>query len=170
MPPSVEELRRTGKTRPADNYPDNPPTPVAVPITNAANMESYNLGVQAAEVQFNPEQPEKFFTSDFVQQALSRMMARDRSSGFWRPLKTDSNGTLLATDVINVSTVAVAYDGNQNPIYVGWAFPGTAKSAPAWRIQKNTYDGNDNLTDSQWAQGSTDFKFVWNSRTTYTYS
>lgn len=65
-------------------------------------------------------------------------------------------------------TIAMEYSG-ENPIYIGKAQPGTAKSAALWQIQKLTYDGN-NVTDVQWADGDTDYDNVWNNRDSLSYS
>jgi len=64
----------------------------------------------------------------------------------------------------------IEYDVDNNAIYVGRAQPGTANSAASWQIYKMTYDGSNNMTALNWAQGSDNFEFVWNDRTTYTYS
>lgn len=62
------------------------------------------------------------------------------------------------------------YDSNDNPIYIGEALPGTAKSDSKWRIKKLTYDSNDNVTDIETASGTYLFNNAWNSRTGYEYS
>jgi YD repeat-containing protein len=67
-------------------------------------------------------------------------------------------------------TVALAYDANGNLQYVGWARPGTAKSAAEWRIIKLTYDASAKLTDVGYAGGLDTFVNVWDSRATYTYT
>lgn len=85
-----------------------------------------------------------------------------------RRIQVDGNGILQTTT--EEYTSAVEYDGSGNPIYTGFAAPGTAKSASLWKIRKITYDVNGNPTDIQWADGDTQFDKVWNSRATYTYS
>ena len=67
-------------------------------------------------------------------------------------------------------TTAIAYDASNNPIYVGEALEGTAKSAASWRIKKLTWDANGNCTDLQWADGNDNFDNIWDNRTTYSYS
>jgi hypothetical protein len=67
-------------------------------------------------------------------------------------------------------TLAIEYDASNNPVYVGEAGPGTAKAANGWRIKKITYDGSNNPTDVQWADGDTRFDNIWDDRATYTYS
>jgi hypothetical protein len=64
----------------------------------------------------------------------------------------------------------VQYDASQNPIYVGYANPGTAIDVAGWQIQKITYDVNNNPTDISYPSGSEGFTFKWSLRATYTYS
>jgi len=66
-------------------------------------------------------------------------------------------------------TTAIEYDDSGNPIYVGEAESGSGKSDEKWRIKKLIYSGS-NVTDIQWAEGSTSFKFAWDDRATYSYS
>jgi hypothetical protein len=55
------------------------------------------------------------------------------------------------------------------PVYVGWTGPGNGKGDTKWKIQKITYSGSA-VTDIQWANGSAEFAFEWDERTTYAYS
>lgn len=64
----------------------------------------------------------------------------------------------------------VEYDVSNNPIYVGEAQPGTAEDASGWRIKEITYDGRNNPTVINWAEGTRDFNKVWDDRHTYIYS
>lgn len=61
------------------------------------------------------------------------------------------------------------YDASNHVIYQGWAAPGQATSAGTWRIRKLTYSG-DNVTNMTFPSGSPSFAFVWDSRTSYTFS
>jgi hypothetical protein len=56
------------------------------------------------------------------------------------------------------------------PIYIGEALPGSSKASALWRIKKVTYDGNNFITDVQWADSTVDFVKVWNDRASYTYA
>ena len=60
------------------------------------------------------------------------------------------------------------------PVYEGWAAPGTAVTSAGWIIRKYTYDGNGAVTDIQYADagnGNADnFSLIWNSRASYTYT
>lgn len=56
------------------------------------------------------------------------------------------------------------------PIYIGWATPGVPTSASKWKIRKFTYDVNSQVLTIQHANADIGFKFIWDSRTTYTYS
>lgn len=67
-------------------------------------------------------------------------------------------------------TLKFDYDGSGNQIYIGWAQPGTVTSAIGWRIMKQTFNGSSQPTDIQWPSASTAFSFIWDSRTTYSYS
>ena len=55
-------------------------------------------------------------------------------------------------------------DSDPTNIYIGEANPGTSISSAHWRIYKVSSNG---LT---FASGSVDFSFIWNNRSTYTYS
>lgn len=65
---------------------------------------------------------------------------------------------------------AFEYDSNDNPIYIGYALPGTAKSEYKWLILKLTYDTNENVIDIEFASGTNLFNNSWDNRTNYTYS
>jgi len=68
----------------------------------------------------------------------------------------------------------IAYDASGNAIYQGWAQPGAATSAAAWRIVQNTYDGSNRYTSNGFPQISgtlsVAFSFVWDNRASYIYS
>ena len=53
--------------------------------------------------------------------------------------------------------------------YIGFATPGAAASSANWQIQKLTYDVNNKLTNKQFADKSSEFKFIWDNRAGYTY-
>ena len=53
--------------------------------------------------------------------------------------------------------------------YIGEAQTGQDTGSPVWRIKKLTYVGSE-VTQVDWASGEKVFKFVWDSRTDYTYS
>lgn len=56
------------------------------------------------------------------------------------------------------------------PLYLGWARPGSAVGDEAWLIKKFTYDASGFITDIQFAGGTNAFDKSWNSRGSYTYS
>lgn len=66
-------------------------------------------------------------------------------------------------------TEAIENNANGQPVYHGYAMPGTAKSAAGWRIKKITYDGNGFLTDVQWAGSVNTFSQVWDNRSSLSY-
>ena len=76
---------------------------------------------------------------------------------------TALGGTLM-------SVQAFENNANGQPVYIGYAEAGTAKTAPKWQIRKITYDANNFITDIQFASGTANFDKIWNSRDTYTYS
>ena len=55
------------------------------------------------------------------------------------------------------------------PVFVGWAEPGTPTSSAAWRIVFLTYVANQ-LTQLQWASGTMAYNFVWDNRASLVYS
>lgn len=63
----------------------------------------------------------------------------------------------------------IDYVSGTNPIYVGEAFPGSATSAPAWRIKKLTYDTNSNVTAVLYASGGS-YTAIWDNRVSLSYS
>lgn len=76
-------------------------------------------------------------------------------------------GQVSNADSLNLK---IDYDGNSNPIYIGIAAPGTLTSAAFWQIRKLTFDGNNNVTTIQYANGSPLFDQVWDDRTSITYA
>jgi hypothetical protein len=65
--------------------------------------------------------------------------------------------------------LAVDYDGGTDPVYIGFALPGTAKASAFWRIAKVSYAGG-LATDVQWADGNLNFDNVWDNRAALSYS
>ena len=64
---------------------------------------------------------------------------------------------------------AFDYDGSSNLIYIGFAALGSSKASAVWQIRKLTWSGS-NLTDVQYANGSTLFDAVWDNRASLNYS
>lgn len=82
-------------------------------------------------------------------------------------------------------TIRYDYDGSGNLIYIGYALSsnspaidpaapqqatniaatGPDPAAAVWAIKKNTFTGSQ-LTLSQWANGNTQMKNIWNNRAT----
>jgi hypothetical protein len=56
---------------------------------------------------------------------------------------------------------------NASSVYIGYAQPGTAKSAAAWRIKRVTDTGT--LVSIDWAGGTANFVNIWDDRSSYTY-
>jgi hypothetical protein len=83
-------------------------------------------------------------------------------------LKRDAQGNVIQESYIGDMKFRGDYTAGQI-IYKGMARPGTATSAAKWQIAKMTYSGTD-ITQINWASGSSEFAFVWDDRATYTYS
>lgn len=73
----------------------------------------------------------------------------------------------LVTD--KTYTVAIENDVDGNPIYIGLAPQGSAKSAAAWQIRKLTF-ASGNPTDIQFAGGTSAFTSIWDNRSGLSYS
>lgn len=73
--------------------------------------------------------------------------------------------------VFNAShDIAIDYDGSNNPIYLGLAPTGSVTSGAVWMIKKLTFDGSNNLTRIQYANGSSSQNQIWDNRAALTYS
>lgn len=78
---------------------------------------------------------------------------------------------LETTHVVRQMVTAVQCDAvTGNPLFLGLALIKSAKSDAVWQIRKLTYDGNNNVTDIQWANGSATFDQKWDDRATLSYS
>ena len=62
----------------------------------------------------------------------------------------------------------VLIDDTGTVVYYGFAEPGSAVSAEKWRIMRQSTSAN--VTSFLFAEGAHNFSFVWNDRTSYTYS
>lgn len=62
----------------------------------------------------------------------------------------------------------VDYDGGDNPVYMGFAQPGSKDSDAVWQIYKMKWTNNQ-MTHLRWANGDDEFTRVWDNRATYTY-
>ena len=72
--------------------------------------------------------------------------------------------------ISDLFTHAFEYNASNGVLYKGDAAAGASKAGLVWRISKFTYDANQSVTDIQWASGTADFQFAWDSRATYTYT
>lgn len=64
---------------------------------------------------------------------------------------------------------SIDFDGANNPIYLGRALIGSAKSQAVWQIRKLTFDGANNVTDIRFANGSQEFNQKWDDRAALNY-
>lgn len=62
------------------------------------------------------------------------------------------------------------YDGSGNTIYIGNAQPGSASSDSVWRIKQLNYNGSNQITSIKFPNGSPAYNFIYDNRTTLTYS
>ena len=67
---------------------------------------------------------------------------------------------------INATNMAIRIerDGSGNPIYLGLATPGTLTSVALWQIRKLTFDGQNDVTAIQYADGDPNFDNIWDDR------
>ena len=61
----------------------------------------------------------------------------------------------------------IDYSGN-DPIYEGWALPGTKNATAMWKIKKLIYSGG-LIVAEQWAGADNKFDKIWDNRATYSY-
>lgn len=88
-----------------------------------------------------------------------------------------ASGTLSAklrnisanTGWLTPHTIVLEYSGT-NVIYIGKAAQGSATSAAVWLIRKLTYDGSNNCTNIQFANGSSAYNAIWDNRASLSYS
>lgn len=64
----------------------------------------------------------------------------------------------------------IAYNANQDIEYVGYAAPGSSTGDVVWKIIKIIYDGNDNIVQVHFAEGTRKFDKEWDNRAGYSYS
>lgn len=98
----------------------------------------------------------------------SALYGYDLANLQWRRVAVDANGQIVTTT--EEYTVQVENDVNGNPIYRGFAVPGTPTSAAAWKIIKITYDASENPTAIQYADGNPKFDNIYDNRAGYSYS
>ena len=58
----------------------------------------------------------------------------------------------------------VDYNTDGQPLYEGWAAPGSSTSDAVWRIKKIEYDSNGRVTGEVWADGNTNFDNTWDTK------
>ncbi len=83
-------------------------------------------------------------------------------------LKRDAQGNVIQESYIGDMKFRGEYTAGQI-IYKGLSRPGNATSVAKWQIAKLTYSGTD-ITQIDWASGSSEFAFIWDNRASYTYS
>lgn len=62
----------------------------------------------------------------------------------------------------------IAYDGNDNPQYVGVAPQNASTASATWKIFRITYSGS-NATVIEWADGDRKSDNIWNNRASLSY-
>lgn|SRR3990167_7720691 len=86
--------------------------------------------------------------------------------------KAGTKSFLDVLPLIPLVTRIYDYDTRNDgqPVYVGYAAPGTLVTAASWLIVKTTYNSDGFVTNEQFASGTNKFDKIWNSRATYDYS
>lgn len=87
-----------------------------------------------------------------------------------QPILNAGSVSVIGTVANPLYTTALEFDASNNPIYIGTATQGSAKSAASWQIRKLTFDGSNNVTDIKFASGAATFTFIWDNRAAYAYS
>ncbi len=78
---------------------------------------------------------------------------------------SDGQGFKFTKDVSEVTLVDEASD---TVTYIGTAAPGTATSTTDWQIKRISVSGT--VTTIAYANGSVEYDFEWDERSSYTYS
>lgn len=63
----------------------------------------------------------------------------------------------------------IAYDASYNAEYEGWAEVSTVEGAAAWMVCKHSYDSNNNMTKTEWADNAA-FSQIWTNYASLTYA
>lgn len=64
----------------------------------------------------------------------------------------------------------ISYTAGQDIEYVGYAAPGSVTDEIVWKIIKIIYDGNNNIIQVLFAEGTRKFDKKWDDRAGYSYS
>lgn len=95
----------------------------------------------------------------------------DNQGGYYTP-----TGQLLSSISHPVGTynypltTIIDYNGTSQPVYVGYAVPGSSQNLPQWSIQYITYNGSGATLTTQWSANYASFGDVWNNRVSLAYS
>lgn len=81
---------------------------------------------------------------------------------------TVKTSTVAGKEIQNVvsfdGTTIFDYNGTANITFVGYASPGTAQSAAAWKIKKLNYDTSVNFASTTWCNGTDAYINEWDTR------
>lgn len=77
---------------------------------------------------------------------------------------------LDAIPLINPLDYRAENDSEGNPIYEGYAAPGTTDATAGWAIRKITFDNNGAITEQRWADGTFTFDKKWTLNSSYDYT
>lgn len=80
----------------------------------------------------------------------------------------DASGRYIQHIVVSSPWITYQDDVSASVSYFGFALPGTATSAPSWRIMKKNVVST--VTSYTYANGSTDFVNIWDNRASLSYS
>ena len=67
-------------------------------------------------------------------------------------------------------SMRTSYNVSGYPEYIGYAEPGKLATEAQWQICKLTYDGSGKVISRLYVNGDWHFIFIWNLRTSYSYS
>lgn len=141
-----KSIRRNAAGSAFETYTPSAEADISAAINNAVSSLS------TSDIAESPTHP--YFTDERAQDALAAALVNSDTITF---SYNDSTNQIKAEVV--VPTYALRLDDAAPVTYIGEALPGTAESAPAWRIKKITENGND--VDIEWADGAATFTQVW---------
>jgi len=82
----------------------------------------------------------------------------------------DTGGnTTLTPSTENMTTRIEYVTGTNDPLYVGYAAPGSDEGDAVWQIRKMEYDAEGRLIAVKFADGELAYNKVWNNRASYSY-
>lgn len=103
-----------------------------------------------------------------VERILNNSFDKENNLIFTEPVGFDGQ-TIQRMNAVNMS-LRIERDGSGNPIYIGIASPGTLTSSSFWQIRKLTFNGSNDVTAIEYANGSPAFDAIWDNRGSLSYA